>query len=262
MSKTYYELLDVPASATLEDIKRNFRREIAKYHPDKVQHLGKEFQDIAATKAAELTQAYKTLCDENLRAEYDESLRGAPAAVHQASAPAAPAADPAYAAPVPPVPPAPGVSVFHDDRVASSDLIQRATILRFRQAIQAEFGAHEAPAVPGFAVTCVAKPSFFKKAPPVIFGRFVSEVTAAEVTGAWSTAVRAKKDPQRDVVVFLMGPTVAPAGELAVAIADQRRKPASTRLTLVPVNTRNWSAHIPNDAPPVVKSLLDRLRSA
>ncbi len=93
--KTYYELLELTGSATFEDIKRNFRREIAKYHPDKVQHLGEEFQEIAAVKAAELTQAYKTLSDETLRAEYDELLRtgGEPdAAARPAGPPAGDAA--------------------------------------------------------------------------------------------------------------------------------------------------------------------------
>src|SRR5687767_15907393 len=68
-------MLDVVPTASADEIKRAFRREIAKYHPDKVQHLGQEFQEIAASKAAELTQAYKTLSDDNRRAEYDESLR-------------------------------------------------------------------------------------------------------------------------------------------------------------------------------------------
>ena len=48
MGKTHYELLGVAADAPAEEIKHAFRREIAKYHPDKVQHLGQEFQDIAA----------------------------------------------------------------------------------------------------------------------------------------------------------------------------------------------------------------------
>ena len=48
MSKTYFELLSLPTTATLDEIRRSFRREIAKYHPDKVQHLGEEFQEIAA----------------------------------------------------------------------------------------------------------------------------------------------------------------------------------------------------------------------
>ena len=68
-------MLDVAPTAPAEEIKRAFRREIAKYHPDKVQHLGREFQEIAAIKAAELTQAYKTLSDESLRADYDAQLK-------------------------------------------------------------------------------------------------------------------------------------------------------------------------------------------
>jgi hypothetical protein len=61
-----------------------------------------------------------------------------------------------------------------------------------------------------------------------------------------------------------MGTAMAPAGELATAIAEQRKKPmpAGGKLTLVPVNTRSWSAHVPTDAPKVVKSLLDRLKTA
>ena len=49
---SYYEMLDVVPTAPADEIKRAFRREIAKYHPDKVQHLGREFQEIAAAKAA------------------------------------------------------------------------------------------------------------------------------------------------------------------------------------------------------------------
>ena len=279
MDKTYYELLDVPSTATLDDIKRNFRREIAKYHPDKVQHLGKEFQDIAAVKAAELTRAYKTLSDATLRAEYDELLASGEAAPPPARAAGA-ATAPSQAAPSPapsrdttaphaPPPsqesaPPPG-SALSQDRVRSSDLIQRATEARFRQALQSEFSAFEAPTVPGFQFACIPKPPFWKlKLPPRVLGRFVPHVDAAVVTESWTQASRMKKDTQRDLVVFVMGPSVAPASELAVAIQEQMRKPmaAGGKLTLVPVNTRTWSAHVPNDAPPVVKSLLARLKSS
>ena len=34
-----------------------------------------------------------------------------------------------------------------------------------------------------------------------------------------------KKDSQRDLVVFVMGPSVAAPGELATVITEQRRKP-------------------------------------
>src|ERR1051325_6832775 len=74
MTPTYYELLGLPRTVSFDDVKHAFRREIAKYHPDKVQHLGPEFEEIAASKAAVLTQAYKTLGDPAARAEYDARI--------------------------------------------------------------------------------------------------------------------------------------------------------------------------------------------
>jgi hypothetical protein len=60
-----------------------------------------------------------------------------------------------------------------------------------------------------------------------------------------------------------MDPTLASAGELAAAIADLRLKPmlAGGKLVMVPVSTKDWSAHVPTDAPPAVKSRLGRLKS-
>jgi curved DNA-binding protein CbpA len=274
--KTYYELLEVDPTATLEDIKRNFRREIAKYHPDKVQHLGQEFQEIAASKAAELTQAYKTLSDDARRAEYDESLREG----DQGHGPSRSARESAAARPAAPatshphararsggaaVEPAPHSSVFQQDRAGASDPIFKAAVMRFRQALQSEFGSFEEPRVDPFQIACIPKPPFWKlKLPPRVLGRFVPQVDAAAVGESWAAASRMKKDSQRDLIVFVMGSAVAPAGELAMAIAEQRTKPmaAGGKLTLVPVNTRSWGAHVPNDAPAVVKSLLERLKSA
>jgi len=79
--RNYYQLLALDASASAEDVKKAFRREIAKYHPDKVQHLGQEFQAMAAALAADLTEAHRILMDPALRATYDDELRagqGAP----------------------------------------------------------------------------------------------------------------------------------------------------------------------------------------
>jgi len=73
-----------------------------------------------------------------------------------------------------------------------------------------------------------------------------------------------KKDTQRDLCVFLMGPALASATELAVAIGEQRKRPmpAGGKLVLVPVSSKDWSAHVPTDAPDVCKSLLSRLKSS
>jgi curved DNA-binding protein CbpA len=279
MTKSYYDLLEVPPSAPAEEIKRAFRREIAKYHPDKVQHLGREFQDIAAVKAAELTQAYKTLSDAVLRAEYDEQLGTG----QLEAGPSGPSSVPT-SSPTPPPPAAPSTerpsrhqepdeapksggasSVFSQERAGATELVRRATVMRFRQALIGEFTTFQEIAIGGFDVTCVPKPAFFSlKLPPRVLGRFVDHVDRATLAETWGNASRLKKDNQRDVVVFLMGPMVAPAGELASAITEQRRKPmpAGGKLYMVPVNTRNWHAHIPADAPAVIKSLVSRLKSS
>ena len=148
---------------------------------------------------------------------------------------------------------------------SEAGLIFKAAVMRFRTVLQAEFGSYEEPNVEAFQVACIPKPPFWKlKLPPRVLGRFVDQVDAASVSESWTAASRMKKDSQRDLVVFVMGPAVAAAGELATAITEQRRKPmlAGGKLILVPVNTRNWSAHVPTDAPDVVKSLLSRLKAA
>ena len=93
--KHYYQLLEIAPTAPADDVKRAFRLQIARYHPDKVQHLGKEFQELAAERAAELTEAYRVLSDEQSRAAYDRAL-----ASHDQPAPApAPAPPPPRQAP-------------------------------------------------------------------------------------------------------------------------------------------------------------------
>src|SRR5260221_11684889 len=69
-------MLSVAPDAPAEEIKKAFRREIARYHPDKVQHLCPEFQDMAAGIAADLTEAYRVLMDPALRAKYNGDLFG------------------------------------------------------------------------------------------------------------------------------------------------------------------------------------------
>jgi curved DNA-binding protein CbpA len=270
VAKTYYELLDVQPSASSDEIKRAFRREIAKYHPDKVQHLGEEFQEIAATKAAELTRAYKTLTDPASRADYDatgEPAAGAPSPRPPSPPPASPSpsgeASGSQAAPA--TEPSGSSSVFSQERAGANDLVRRATVMRFRNALNGEFGQWDDIGLAGFEVACLPKPAFWSlKLAPRVLGRFVAQVDGPAVTETWTMATRIPKDTQRAFcVVFLMGPAIAPASELAAAIIEQGRKPwpAGGKMIMVPVNTRTWSAHIPNDAPPVVKSMLTRLKA-
>jgi uncharacterized membrane protein YkvA (DUF1232 family) len=43
------------------EIKAAYKRAVARYHPDKVAHLGKEFQELAHKKLLAIQQAYETL---------------------------------------------------------------------------------------------------------------------------------------------------------------------------------------------------------
>jgi DnaJ-domain-containing protein 1 len=56
-----YAVLGLKANATKEEIRAAYRDLMTKYHPDKVAHLGVEFQEIAKTKALELNRAYQML---------------------------------------------------------------------------------------------------------------------------------------------------------------------------------------------------------
>jgi hypothetical protein len=269
--KDYYELLELAAGASSDDIKRAFRRQIAKYHPDKVQHLGQEFQEIAAVRAAELTEAYRILSSGTLRAEYDARRSSAPGGAAStsasAAAPVAPATEPprtAGDAPPQPEPPPSGKAAFVQERATRDAFVRNAIVERFRQALAQVAGSSydEAPAR-GFDIAWSPKPRLFGRAKgPKLLGRYVARVDGESVADAWTRAGKLNLGAGEDVCVILMGIHVAPPKELAVAIAEQRRKPArGVNVTLIPVNASVWHAHMPVDAPDVAKNLLDRLRA-
>jgi len=267
--ESFYDMLGVAPTASADEIKRAFRREITKYHPDKFHHLGQEFQAIAVAKAADLTAAHRTLSSESRRAEYDAQLsEAAVAPLPRAPSPPAPAAEDAPPRPEPRPRAAEEASSSTPsrsaDRVGASDLVRKAAVMRFRGAANQAFGQSADAPVRGFDVAFQPpKSSFFSRTrPPRILGRFVETVDAVTLRETWALAARAKTDEQRDLCVFLMGPVLAPVGELGRAIAEQRRTATpSGKLTMVPVNTTSWSAHVANDAPPVARALLARLQS-
>jgi peroxiredoxin len=76
---TYYTLLEVPETATAEQISAAYERERERYRPERVAALGDEFRRIAEQRTAALDQAYAALSDAEQRAEYDRSLGNAAA---------------------------------------------------------------------------------------------------------------------------------------------------------------------------------------
>ena len=273
--KNYYELLEIPPTSTADEVKRAFRLQIARYHPDKVQHLGREFQEMAADRAAELTEAYRILSDEGRRREYDGAVaaaggqvpRAAPAPPQQGSAP-----EPAAGQSGPPPPPPSGAGAeagkgqqFNDERASRDEFVRKATMSRLRQALEAVGGDGYAESkVRGFDIACVPKSKLFaRNKNPRLLGRFISRLDREAVADAWKEAAKWGAAEKEDVCVLLMGTSLSPAGELAVEIALQRRKQPRTgsKLTLIPVDARVWDAHMPFDAPAIAKTLLTRLKS-
>ena len=59
--KDPYEVLGVSKGANQEEIRGAYRELAQRYHPDRVLHLGEEFQQLAKEKFQDIQQAYETL---------------------------------------------------------------------------------------------------------------------------------------------------------------------------------------------------------
>ena len=254
--KHYYQLLEITPTAAADEVRRAFRLQIARYHPDKVQHLGREFQELAAERAAELTEAYRVLSDEQRRAAYDRAL----------ASPEQPAPAATRAAPPPPPPQAPAVNdtggsaaeQFSSERATRDRVVRRATVTRFDQALTGA-GGYDRLEMHGFDFAWQPRGGLFGRGKgPRLAGRIVACVDGDTIAAAFTDAGRSS--PAGEVCVFLMGDYVAAAGELARAIAGQRRR-AAGRVTVVPVDSRTWDAHVPTETPVIVKRVLERVKS-
>ncbi|MDP2390666.1 MAG: J domain-containing protein [Acidobacteriota bacterium] len=267
-------MLSVASTADADTIKKAFRREIARYHPDKVVHLGPEFQEMAATRAAELTVAYKTLSDPVLRAQYDAGAVGftpPPGAGAEPAPPTPPPPTPEAHVP-PPVesdsagPPPPGKRLFETERAGRDVIVRRAITARVRGIVESLFGAVETPEVRGFdtALVPVAKPRFLGSHPPRVLLKVCELADATAVAEAWNAASRSRVHAGKSpVVVLLCGRQLPPPGALRRALdgtARQRQAPDGPHeMVIVVVNIGDWSCHTQDDLPATVRKLIDRI---
>lgn len=56
-----YKILEIEPNASNEELKKAYRRMAMKYHPDKVSHLGNDFQKAAKDKFQKVSQAYENI---------------------------------------------------------------------------------------------------------------------------------------------------------------------------------------------------------
>lgn len=71
--ETYYTILGVTITSTQEEIKKNYLRLAQKYHPDR--YTDPEEKQKAHEKFSRITESFRVLSDERLKAEYDKSLQ-------------------------------------------------------------------------------------------------------------------------------------------------------------------------------------------
>ena len=70
----FYELLNVQRTASLDEIRRAYRREISKYHPDRFVNASSGEQQYAQQRSQRLTGAYSVLSDPRARSAYNLNL--------------------------------------------------------------------------------------------------------------------------------------------------------------------------------------------
>jgi len=56
-----FQVLNLNKGASADEIEHAYKNMLTKYHPDKVAHLGEEFQHIAHEKVIKITKAYEML---------------------------------------------------------------------------------------------------------------------------------------------------------------------------------------------------------
>jgi len=54
-----YEVLGLSPETSFEEIRRRYKEQLLLYHPDRVQHLGREFQELAEQRTRELNAAFE-----------------------------------------------------------------------------------------------------------------------------------------------------------------------------------------------------------
>jgi len=60
-SQADYKILEIESSVSDEELKKAYRKMAIKYHPDKVSHLGEDFQKMAKEKFQKVQEAYENI---------------------------------------------------------------------------------------------------------------------------------------------------------------------------------------------------------
>lgn len=252
-------LLGIALPASPEEVKRAYRRQISRYHPDKVQHLGEEFQVMAAEKSAQLTRIYQTLLESDGSDERVEVASGA-----------ADAGTPAGGAAQTQTTTSPGTgprrvnraSTWQAVAVGCPSLILGAAVDRVTQSVRWTLPRAEEIPVAGFTLACRTRSDWrglFKRRRPL----------EAVLLRAPTDAGPAPRQRIRDLLPDVDGAIVMFDLVLNPLAAGQQqpigRTPPARReadVFNVTVDAMTWKARVPPHAPEIAHLILERLRDA
>lgn len=245
-AKTEYEVLGLEDTASLDDVKRGYRRQMALYHPDKLQHLGHEFVDLALKRTTELTAAYTSLSRRLNGSTVPSRSADVARAIVTESGPREPPLD--------------------SGPTVEDAFLKSAALATFREAAATAVGDLATMRVQGFdaAFTSEGRSGFLRPAVPplLLLVRMVPTVDGAAVEDAWRSAARVPGEPTRLRCAFVMGQSLAPVDDLARAVARQRDRPnrSSASILLIPVDLRSWRSFVPADAPDALRAIINAFR--
>ncbi|MCF7823621.1 MAG: molecular chaperone DjiA [Candidatus Marinimicrobia bacterium] len=63
-NKSFYKILEIDPSASDQEVKKAYRSMATRFHPDKVEHLGPDFQKMADEKFKAINEAYQQIKSE------------------------------------------------------------------------------------------------------------------------------------------------------------------------------------------------------
>jgi DnaJ domain len=250
-------LLGIALPASAEEVKRAYRRQISRYHPDKVQHLGEEFQVMAAEKSAQLTHIYQQLLESGGSDETVEVASGATDAGTSTAGATQTASAGAGAAPRQ----VNRASSWQAVAVGCPSLILGAAIDRVTQSVRWTLPRAEEIPVAGFSLACRTRPDWR--------GLFKRRPSEAVLLRAPSDAGPAPRQRIRDLVPGVDGAIVMFDLVLNALAAGQHepmgRTPPARReadVFSVTVDAMTWKARVPPHVPEIAHLILERLRDA
>lgn len=247
-------LLGIALPASIEEVKRAYRRQISRYHPDKVHHLGEEFQVLAAEKSAQLTEVYRRLLESN----------GSDECVDDVTMPAASSREEPRVEDVCASPPVNRMSSWQAVAAGCPSLILTAAIDRVSQSVRSTLPHVDEFAIPGFSGAWRTRAdwrSLLRRRPiEGVLLRAVAEDPAGRQRAARIRHLVPGVDGAIVIFDLVVGPlALEPPPSPGVHQTSSRVERDVYGVTL---DAMTWKARMPPEAPAIAHLILDRVRDS